>query len=362
MDQWACGTTFESEEKGDNCFMKKRIIAFLLSFAIVLGYMPLTGYASMSENEYGIEKTTDEKNRIIRVYTKNNSNRDEQGSRSTDIQENDIKKVLLEMGFGEEIIDNMPEEELNNYCSAKTITTITSYTCSSSDGSVHTISEAEALSAIQQNRTEASLANSVTPTPYEDSYMRIVLTITEQGGGLYHYGVIAAWLTSPNCRFFDSLGICIQECALVNNSRGGYMNYTREVTNVATGSQSRYAEVEYFDHSNFRNTANGSWDGSAAILDLPGDDTETDEDDHIKERMYNIAAYYYFDAYVQEPDGSLNFNVTATYSHAYLSFGISPEVSIGIGKDGVSASIGLSFGITTENRSVETETPIHYVP
>ena len=342
----------------------KNVLACLMVIAMAIS-LCASAYA-VEENsvmsEQNILETVDSNHRIIRTFEREPSSPSINSIGNT-MTTNDI---LLALGMEQDFIDKLSDEDLEIYATSPKMVATISYAKIDAENNVtyvtesEAIQEAEAMREAQKDKIE-ELKIGVLPgqemktnaqDTYEDSYMRVFYLVTDMGNGLYFFSTDARWLTMPFFRSKDSLGACAQNCTVDYATRSGWYEY--DITEVNAGSVTYDYYWDSIDEDDFKNAINGSWYGSAGILNLPNDGySET-----YSIMFDDFKAHYEYKGYVNYTELESYFNTSGTYDHATVAISFSPSVSIGI--DGPSASIGLNIFGATDTRTVDLL--IHYVP
>lgn len=348
----------------------KKLIAVLMS--LVVAFSLLSVAFAQEENhsdvesikwnsEYGfmIQEYWDDDFTVTRTYSsKNNIETDSEINMihfSAGKDENiEIKMILSELGMDDAIISDMNEEELCRYANAEQIVVTVSYIKTDVDGNNTYVSEEEALANADDIETILSATadvNSDGDGSFEDSYMRITLAVSHLGGERYHHSADAQWLTMPNYRLTDSLGICVHRHQEVWGTCEGNISYTR--VNSIKGTQTK--GVEDLSPNAFVHLEKNEWYGIAATFDLKNNWVFGD-------KFYDYKAHIEFDSVVEHPDFTLNFNVVGSYDHLEKSVKVD-STSLSIDSTG---AFGISIGFSIEDkhtrRNVCISEPIKYVP
>lgn len=323
-----------------------------------------------SEYMFSYTEQTDANYRIVRTYTNESidasANARTVSTMAVDPTQSEtsterVKAILLSLGMGQDFIDMLSEEDLEDYANCEMMMGITSYTKEGADGNVENVPEEEALanarlgSFPEQDLYDPSPGSGGAHSTVEiDSYMHIYYLVTYMGNGLYKFSVDATWLKSPVYRLTDSIGACAQNFAIQNATRSGW--YMCTVYGYAMFEYYTNTYTTYFE--DFYTVQNGNWDGSAAMFNLHDDYTSTEA--AYSQIAYDHKAHYQFEAYVSYPSRDTYFNTTATYSHTLIWLEADPSISISAEESSV--SIGLGLGDRSEDRVAEFASAIHYVP
>lgn len=366
----------------------KKVIAALMSLIMILTFTVVSfadeniDYLSgnvIVNPEYGfkIYEYTDENYSTVRSYSAINS--ESTSYKKTNVastmnrSETDsllkTREILLSLGLDEFSVSQMEEKQLSKIANAQEITTMVTYTKTDADGNTCNVPEKEAIensAAINlmiannnvNNTAECTISStpgvggSVTETS-EDEYMKMTLVVSYLGNARYMFWLDGEWLTMPNWRSADSLGLCVQGHSIVNSSCAGHIYYIHFYKKgILTDASERVTEGLL--STAFHQDNMNSWSGVAATFDM--------KDDTLFHSYSSYRAHIEFETYVTLPDTSLNFNVVGTYHHTQYSLNVD-GVSVGIDTSG---AIGVSIGINTSGshtkRYVYSSTPYHYNP
>lgn len=346
----------------------KKLLSVVLSMSLLFAFS-VTSYAAepdntdtktVSENGYSfqISETTDEFYRTTRTYERSPNQ-----TRSTSIDVEETKALLIALGMNEDAVDKLSSDSLQNFASGSSISISTSFSKYDKDGNAVYVSEEEALSEaerIQEQRLENFISTAtgvsfMADPDYEDdftdSYMELTYAVTElstvSNPGRYYFVTDATWLTMPFWRGFDSIGACSMNCTVTNPTRSGWYKYDMV---LISGGKISYSDGGG-DITSIKNAVNGNWYGSAGIVDFPSDLYG----DYTSFMYKNYTTHYEFEGHVVSPDESRWFNSIGFYDHSTIAFALDPSLSIDLGSGDVSASIGLSIIGVSDTRSVEHE-------
>ena len=345
----------------------KKYLSLLVSFLMVLTCYVTCVANEITENDietktYGsikVEEYKDEANRIIRRYKNEGGLIKSDG----DINFDSIKSLLFSFGLDEKNVSKLRRDDLLAIAKGKEIIAVTSYIKTDKDGNVTYVTEAEAMNAAliakeQQNtlihNIESGLQNREGYyDELQDSYMQVVYTITNYGGGEYLHSIDARWLIMPYYRSMDSLGACATETALIDNTQYGYYYYDAYIYSGLTGSNS---VVFNYINNNYGNPINGNWYGSAGYFDLPDDIYETGYT-----AIYDdFRAHFQFRGSVVNPTLQTVYNAVGSYTHTRISVSFSPSITITF-PGTLSASAGINvFWADPEIRGIPIT--VHYYP
>ncbi len=271
--------------------------------------------------------------------------------------------------MGEEFIEALSAESLSMYSNAESITTTATYIRSDAEGNVTIIDEQTALSKSSDGNSRAivlpdDLGEGMGPDPKyskssstEDLY--ILFVVTYKGSGLYHYSVDAEWLDTPMFRETDCIGMCAQDCAIIENSHSGWLSYRlsrRNSNNVVF----HYDDVkENFESQDFQDRDLATWSGSGVVFDLYDDIPRTFACP-ITYEYSNFKIHYEFSGRIRNVSDEKYFNARASYEHTTVELAITPSVVLSQGN--LETSIGFDIVNSSIRTIVKLDDPIHYVP
>ena len=334
------------------------IVAMLFPYSVVNAYhspSPADQDDTVESNGYIFHIQTEEtsNHQVIRSYTLTDEDHPTARSVPTDTADR-TKALLLAMGWDQEMVDSLSPDDLQDYASCEQITTTVSYVKENAQGDITYISEQEAISGSTALSERPEEVSDVTYT----SYMRLTHTVTHYGEAYYRFATDAYWMTMPLNRLKDAIGSCAPTLAIDSSSRYGYYTCNREYYDFLLGDS--FEDTITGTLTPVTGTPNGDWYGSAATFSLPRDVVaDPSYGEYITALYSDLRVHYEYKAYLRYSDQETNFNSVGTYSHAKIAPAFSPSISIDLG-GGVSASIGLSAGISQDRVSVELL--LHYVP
>lgn len=258
------------------------------------------------------------------------------------------KSLLCNMGMDNEVVDSLTREELNDYADAESITTIIEYTKTDAEGNTVIIDERTANAEIQaidhdqiiiggDGGGEGDEDCSAYLQDYEDTYMRLSLTITDYGTETYSYTTAATWLTYPQIVGTDSLGICAAYNTPIVSSYSGWYSYRVSANNEEPIRK-------YFTSADFGTAINSSVGGAGVVFNL-----------HDGPFSY-FRICFSCKMSITHPTLETIFNVGTTYVHTEKVFSFTPSLSID------SYSIGISTTEVETKWNAIIEKPIHYIP
>ena len=359
----------------------KKVLSFILSVIIVLT-MPTASFAEAMINmpnvevktnqEYAFTYTeyTDTDNSIIRTYSKQDSPAISTFARvasnhNTDdakTEQERTKAVLTSLGMSQAFVNELSEEDLDEYANSPQITSVVSYTKTDEDGNVTNVPEDEAL-AVTSVDPEFSFGNdegggggypSHTTTEI-DTYMKMVFIVTELGGGRYKYSVDAEWLTMPYWRLRDCIGIAVQNSSVSYGSFAGWCSYTTTYSYILGTLETENIYYDFTDDY-FAEPTSSSWDGGAATFGLPANETN----DVVSIVHSKFKVHFECEATVVHPQLTTVFNTTASYDHSIVTLDWDLGVDLAAQEGMMSCVLGGSMN--SETRVVCFDEPFTYNP
>lgn len=340
--------------------MKKNFISILLIIIICMNLISTTSAENTREiifSDADITQIVDSNHSVIRMLEKKSIVSNSKIT-NMDINYQEVKKMLANMGMDLGSIEMLSKDELEEYANSKKMKTISSYCRVDSDGIITYITKNEAIQkAYEINQMlETSRNFGIVSDAFRDSYMHIYYGVTDLGNGNFKFVTQARWLTMPLFRGKDAVGGCAQNCTVTPGTQSGYYQFKRKIyMNGQLISEVGPSETKTNILSNeFQTASNNNFFGSAAIVNLPDDmvhvESSTIYEDYFVHTQYN--------GHVNNPGIETWFNSTGSYVHSKISFTSSPSLTIDI--NGVAGSIGLGLQFNEEIRSVLLE--IHHTP
>lgn len=346
----------------------KKLITILLTLAMATSLSHAT-YAADSMNssaintvdEFSAIEYTDDNHQIVRIYSQIPTLSTTCYRLSEQVNHHTTRTILAQLGMDEFFINQLTDEQLDEYANAKSFVSISSYIKTDAEGNISYVSKSDATNSayaindrIDQIIFDGNGDLDSASASYSDEYLHIYLLIIYKGDGTYKFSTDAEWLTLPYFRGNDSLGICAQDISIINSSRSGWISTTCEYDTML-GSSSE-TQKNTFTASDMQNVTNGVWDGSAALFNLPNNFVDVE----FQQIYSEIKVHYEFNARVRYPSLESYFNASATYSHTELGLAFSPSVSID--SNGPSASIGIDAITLKDDCAAELSEPMHYIP
>lgn len=323
-----------------------------------------------SEYDFTVTEQDGDNNTIVRIYERPKNTSAAAMSitplNTTFDQDNRARttELLSALGMDDAFIAKLSDEDLQGYAQSSQIVSAISYTKTDENGNVTNVTAEEAENAaelysvtlpphVKDDGTTGGTGDGAT---FIDSYMEITVVVAYWGSARYRFTIDAEWLTDPFYTLTDSIGICAQDMAVQNGTRSGWYSFT-EVETVSNVSTSNSNTVNL---SHFYTVTNGSWEGSAATVDLKSTYIHNPEMGDDRTTYTDHLVHFQFDALVRQDEEALNFNVVGTYEHSKVY--IWPDVSIGISSTGGAVSIGFDLITSKDTRNVEFDNSFRYVP
>lgn len=323
---------------------------------------------SIKNADYGFSYSQhiDDDGKIIREYHKNKIKQSKECTMA----------ILADLGMSNEFIEKLPDDRIEMYAEAESITSVSLFTKTNTEGTTEIVDEATAMEAVATygdsniDQEEGGTEGGGLPMNYKiytDTYMQITFMVTYKGNALYHFSVDAIWLTMPAERYYDSIGMCASYVTVQNYTRSGWYSYDRydginDVMNSYTHEFTADDNDGDGQPDNIQNCIEGNWFGSGARFALPVDTffPATLLSPGVSFVYGNLKAHFEFEALITLPDSAVNFAATATYDH--LTLGVVATPSLELSTSG--AAVSVSFGIeeSSNPRIVELPTAISYTP
>lgn len=280
--------------------------------------------------------------------------------------DDDIKGALAAVGFDEAVLDNLSDEELNEYSQASRICTVTTFVKTDADGVSSYVSESDALQAAAVINAEEEALRSAGDWKYneaitEDRYMKLTFTVVFAGDSLGSFtsSVDARWLTMPLCRGKDGIGATSQLSTFTPGTESAYYTYTKKtyyngnLSSTVAGLGSKTAITT------FKSVSDGTFWGRAAIFQLPLDTFIEDSNGNTTQEIYtNLFVHMEYKGKVNLPQQQMNINAAATYAHAEIQIIFSPGITLKYKSS--AASIGLTLTEKQTQRDAYLE--LNYYP
>lgn len=251
----------------------------------------------------------------------------------------DYKELLLKLGYTNEDLDAIGDEEIYNIMKDATrVMVIDSYVKVDVNGNVYTMDKNTCLQGVKQmNQENVNLKSSNDGSNYDasdDGYMRITTQATYLSNGYYYLSGNYQWLTIPSSRMTDSISVAAPDCAWVTGTSALYSTYYYKIfehngkvgtdeTNTHYGSGSVSVEST----------------GIHAEYDLPKDYDLVDQLRY--GNVTNMSYYIRGKARVTNWTSSTAYNVFTRYEHVWSSVGVQPSFSWTT--EGISANINVSL-------------------
>ncbi|MBQ8397836.1 MAG: hypothetical protein IJX53_06535 [Clostridia bacterium] len=341
------------------------VVAVMLCFNSFAVSPTLLGEKKIVENNgyvFPITEYKDSDLKIIRQYENNMVSNYENNMVSNhdgfDIEQ--VRALLISLGIDESNVNKYSLDTLAQIAECERIVSTTSYSKYDKSGKHIYVDEKNALSVTREIelKEQANFIKGVLDDgepavgEYEDSYMRVVHTAFDMGGGMYLFTTDSVWLTMPLFRGYDSIGSCAMNATVTPDSGSGSYSYDAL---IVTSMSPVVTETYLVPITVIQEKETGSWYGAAGIFNLP--DNVISDTHSI--RYSNVAAHFQYNGHVNHPGLESYFNSNGSYSHSTLALILSPSISIN-SKGEFSAEIGLNTIWDTDVRTASVE--VHYVP
>lgn len=343
----------------------KRILSVLLALSLVLAtVLPVVAQtrheagivsprvAKCAQTGLFVTSQVDEYHRVTKTVKRIESTHTQEFSNNPA----KARAILLRLGVRPYNIGRLSPDQLDFVANSPRITSVISYTKGDGSGNVIFLDPATAYSEAERaNRAELDALESIlqqqsrpdffvdidpkTGGHLNDGIMSLihVAAASDSDPSRYLFITDALWLQMPSSRRTDSVGSVASSIAVDFGSMAGWYSYQRRTTTGSHVTDHLYSRIATTQHR-----TNGSWQGTAALLNMPLDATVT-RPIFIMHRHSNFNAVNIFEGLVVHPQLITNFNSIGAHYHKGIGIGaINPTVSISFGVEGVAASIGLS--------------------
>lgn len=350
----------------------KKCVSVIMLLSLLVGITPASAISIEPANEFGIIESILEDGRVMRVYQRNEAELMVMSEQEADNHE-ETKRLLSAIGIDQVVIDSYSEEELMTFADSQEISVTTAYIKTDAEGNSVNLSKEQMISELEKLDTAAETYSIVDPPGggggevfiETDTYMEVRLTVAHQSGARYFFAADATWLTMPGQRLTDAIGICAQEIAPEAYTCQGWYSYDETINSNGKITETPY--FIFFDSSAMRSSiSNGTWEGAGACFDLPKDIAPSS---YGYKKCSNFKTHFQFYSNIRDYSSPKNFNVSANYSHATVSVGVSPSLTISasVGSNtvpSVSGSVGVTFTLKSkvENHCVISSHNINYIP
>ena len=307
---------------------------------------------------FEFEEQIGEDRSVVRTHKKRDKSR---GDKET-------KELLSVLGMDKKHIDDLTEQEIEDFAEADMVMVSVSYSKVNENGDVVYLDEDTALkeAEVVNEFQEANLMNQmsgIATASYDidvslDSYMKITYSVRINGEKCESI-VIGEWLTMPFFRAYDSIGACAKYISITPGT--AQCSITYDCTITANGKSK--TEKKTITPSKIEEDTSNGWSGIAAVFSLPLDAIQSSDNifnvDSSSIINSNLVAIFKYQGKIELPDQRLNFNALATYTHMTVGVQLTtPGVSVA--KDGANFGIGLDVIWGKDKRTVLLE--INYVP
>ena len=363
--------------------MKTKALVMLVLAITILGFSVTLTPSYAEENapqtyldaryNYTYTEVTDENHVTTRVYDAKSQPKSNSSTYGLVNKAAKTKSILSSLGMGEDFIDALSAEDLENYAASESITSTVAYTQTDSEGNVINISEEDAEAAVAAIGPGESMiqfpGSGESPDPVEENEgtydvgfgtLKLVFIVSYWGDALYRFSVDSEWLTMPGMRGYDSLGACAQYMSLPGESDDakGWVSYRSET--YSNGETTESNEREDIPSENFERPTTDGWNGVAGVFNLPNDVKIDEPGYYYYLYNYDFKAHVQFNIEVAFPDFSANIDPRATYSHS--SIGLEANLGIYIGIGDIGPEIGVGVVAVCNNRTIRLPNGLSYTP
>lgn len=271
----------------------------------------------------------------------------ERTSEVPQIPRGEMEEILLTLGFVEEELNAMSEEDLRVCASSPKIQVSSAYYAVGTDGGAVPVTEAQAI----QGAAAAEHAKGAGDSTAAYMYLYFTVIDLNDGDGSFRFGTTAQWLSMPAIRSQSAIGSDASLSTITPKTMKGFCSYQTETyTNgVLTSTRSHREEL-----TEIRPVAGGAFYGG--IFTLPADVSTP----VVFCRTVGYTAHFQYDGKMNFPDQRANFNAAGTYAHTAVHFALgSPALSIDTRKT-ASAAVAVEFSLAPNYLEVPLE--IEYIP
>ena len=201
------------------------VLVILLLFGLIVPARAAEPRSESAADAYDIVTAVDEAGHVIRTLK-----RTEPMPISSVQERADLKTQLAAMGYSAEAIEDLDDAALAEYAAAPEIISVTVYYELDRKNGARVLREAQALQAAarsngaSQGRQNAAILKTTT----------LAAEIDEETMITYRLTFCAAWLTMPNGRRSDTIGITAEELALDPHSITGRLTARQTTPTAAT--------------------------------------------------------------------------------------------------------------------------------
>ncbi|MCL2285107.1 MAG: hypothetical protein FWC32_01940 [Firmicutes bacterium] len=261
--------------------------------------------------------------------------------------------ILLMMGMNQYFIDGMSCEDLEFIAFSPSISTLASYSRIDQFGNsvyidrvtAHAIAEEARQAELEMmqffNNPMGLYGYNIQPFnsgSRHDGVMSLFHLASQNWSNRnsFMFHTDATWLNEPFMRLTDSIGsTAMSITADVTRAWAGGFSYTENIIgpgSITSQRISRNIQPEF--------RTNGNWNGAGILFSLP----RTWSDGWWSVTHRNMMAFSRFYGLLSHTTVH-SFNSIGSYYHTSVSLNIRPSLSIGLGRSGVAASIGLSIAL-----------------
>ena len=319
----------------------KNVVLFIIAIMFLLTIKTL------AFNPADVETIKNEDGSITKIYRRNVN----VGLRSAvNVDYEETKKMLLELGMEQDFIDNLTDEDLEHYSNSTNLVGTITYHKTDENNNKTVVSEDEAYQEVNRIKNNMSLRSAREQDTYEDSYMRVYHLVSQyRDTEEFLFSTDARWLTMPYFRGKDSIGSCAEYISINNNDGRGYISYDIRTHNYGAVDIKEYRKNIY--NEDFEYSFKGKYTGKAAIIDLPNNHYGNGY--NIINDNFKVHAQFY--GSITEYEQGIIFNSFGTYDHTKIKV-TAPSISIDLS----GPSIGIDAFLGSEPRTAMVK--VRYSP
>jgi len=326
---------------------------------------PSTEYYNV---QYGFsyEETVMPTNQIVRKYENPTSFL---GLNNTENSVTKTKTILGSLGMGEDFIDELSTERLNEYANSKSITVTTSYIKTTPEGISTYVTKEDAENgsrAYDPPAYDCIDDGGGTPVPidrivnyYTPTYRQATFIVSKWENAVYSHSLKVEWLTMPIniLRFEDLISIVVDENTVIPSSTYGRKRYILD--NYEDGELVATSTVMTdFESSDFVFCSQYGWQGYAVPFDVPRNFGDILSPSYVVKRALNVKLY--FETEIKHPAQETTFLSQGTYSQTRVEVDV--DLKGGIGLVFVQLGVYIDPRFETQNTDFMLNEPIKYVP
>lgn len=247
---------------------------------------------------------------------------------------------LKEHGFSDEDIRLMDESTVNAIRNSKSLSAYTVTYPQEDDPS----------------SSDISTLSDDTSADFKDNYITINLLVSEVSKAKYHFYATSKWDKMPFCRGTDSFSICADGVVPVYST---VFSYVTDICKVSVSNKNHVSvqtknENHPISSDKITMAADDRTNGTGFLYDLPNNKVIVQTEYKYTDVQFHLS----FDASLQYPNQSQNFNVYAIHDH--LERNIQGSVSLTFSAKNGCFGLGLNSSWMMHRRYAVTQNPIYY--